>query len=60
MIASTTMRLLIGFAVVAGLGVVAAANVHLLRASLQSRPECVPHLKVPGADGQFRAARPSC
>lgn len=53
-------RLLVGFAVVIGLGIFAAANVHLVRTSFVSQPDCVPHLKIPGKNGQFRAAQSSC
>ncbi len=53
-------RLLVGFAVVVGLGIFAAANVHLVRTSFVSQPDCVPHLKTSGKNGQFRAAQSSC
>lgn len=53
-------RLWISLAVVVGLGVVAAANVHLVRTSFLSLPDCVPHLKAPGENGRFRAAQSSC
>lgn len=53
-------RLLVGFAVVVGLGIFAAANVNLVRTSFVSQPDCVPHLKAPGKNGQFRAAQSSC
>lgn len=51
---------LVGFAIIVGLGALAAANVHLVRTAFLSQPDCVPHLKVPGEDGQFRAAQSSC
>jgi hypothetical protein len=53
-------RLFIGLAIVFGLGVIAIANIHLVRASFLSQPDCVPHLKTPGQDGLFRAAKSSC
>ncbi|MDG4892487.1 hypothetical protein P9272_02605 [Mesorhizobium sp. WSM4976] len=53
-------RVMVGFAVVVGLGIFAAANVHLVRTSFVSQPDCVPHLKTPGKNGQFRAAQSSC
>ncbi len=56
----TKRRLLVSLVIVAGLGIVAAGNVHLVWASLQSQPDCVPHVKAPGQDGQFRAAKSSC
>ncbi len=55
-----TRRLLISLAIMAGLGALAAANVHLVRSALLSQPDCVSHLKAPGENGQFRAAQPSC
>lgn len=60
MTVKTRNRLIAAACIVAGLGLIAAANVHLVRASLLSQPECVPHLKAPGGNGQFRAAKPSC
>ena len=47
-------------AVLAGLGLFAAANAQLFHASFSTQPDCVPHLKAPGAPGQFRAAQSSC
>lgn len=57
---SMRKRLIISFVIIIGLGLFAAANVHLVRASLVSQPDCVPHLKAPGENGRFRAAQPSC
>ncbi|MBN9010648.1 MAG: hypothetical protein J0H63_11130 [Rhizobiales bacterium] len=54
------MRLVIGLAVFAGVIGFAAANAHLVWTSVSSEPDCVPHLKDPGAAGEFRAARSSC
>jgi len=56
----TRRRLLVSLAIMTGLGIIAAGNVHLVWASLQSQPDCVPHLKAPGQNGQFRAAKSSC
>lgn len=50
----------VALAVVAGIGLFAAANAHLIWTSVHSEPDCVPHLKAPGAEGQFRAAQSSC
>ena len=50
----------VALAVLAGIGLFAAANAHLIWRSVNSQPDCVPHLKSPGADGQFRAAQSSC
>ena len=46
--------------VVAGILVLAAANVHLVYVALASQPDCVAHVKNDGADGTYRAAKPSC
>ncbi|HEX7073572.1 MAG TPA: twin-arginine translocation signal domain-containing protein [Hyphomicrobiaceae bacterium] len=56
----TRRRLLVGLAIATGLGIIGAANAHLVWASLKSQPECVPHVKAPGHNGQFRAAKSSC
>jgi hypothetical protein len=56
----TRSRLLVGLAVLAGLGLFAAANAHLVWTSFLSQPDCVPHLKERGENGQFQAAQPSC
>jgi hypothetical protein len=43
------------------LGLVAAANAHLVAVSFGSQPDCVPHLKSPAEDAVgFHAANPSC
>lgn len=53
-------RVMVGLAVLAGIGIFIAANAHLIWTSVHSQPDCVPHLKLPGQDGQFRAAQSSC
>lgn len=53
-------RAIVGLAVLAGIGIFAAANAHLIWTSVHSQPNCVPHLKLPGEDGRFRAAESSC
>lgn len=53
-------RVMVGLAVLAGIGIFAGANAHLLWTSMRSQPDCVPHLEAPGQDGQFRAAKSSC
>jgi hypothetical protein len=53
-------RLTVGLLVLAGVGVFAGANAHLVWTSIRSQPDCVPHLMSPGQDGQFRAAQSSC
>lgn len=37
-----------------------AANAHLVWVAVTSQPECVPHIRSPGADGAYRAARSNC
>ena len=54
------MRLAVGLGVLAGVAAFTAANAHLIWTSFQSQPDCVPHLKDPGAARQFRAAESSC
>jgi hypothetical protein len=56
----TKTRVMVGLAVLAGIGIFAAANAHLVWTSVRSQPDCVPHLDAPGQDGQFRAAKSSC
>jgi len=53
-------RMIAGLTVLLALGLFAAANAHLIWASVRSQPDCVPHLKAPGQDGGFRAAQSSC
>ncbi|MGE3290822.1 MAG: hypothetical protein AB7I59_20375 [Geminicoccaceae bacterium] len=53
-------RLVVVLAILAGIGLVAVANAHLVWTSMRSQPDCVPHLKAPGQDGGFRAAQSSC
>ncbi|PWJ83775.1 hypothetical protein C7441_108169 [Pseudaminobacter salicylatoxidans] len=60
MTARTKQRLLLGLWVLVGVSVFVGANVHLLWNSLLSQPDCVPHAKAPGQNGQFRAAQSSC
>lgn len=53
-------RIMVGLAILVGFGVFAGANAHLIWTSVQSQPDCVPHLTVPDQSGQYRAARSSC
>ena len=48
--------------VIAGLALVAAANVHLVYVSFASQADCVPHLQEPGdpAKNTYAAANSSC
>lgn len=57
---SPRSRLVVALAVTAGIGIVVAANAHLVWTSLRTQPDCVAHLKEPGQDGRFRAAQSSC
>lgn len=41
-------------------GVLLAANAHLVYAAFSSQPDCVSHLKAAGEPGTFRAAKSSC
>ncbi|HWL05139.1 MAG TPA: hypothetical protein VNQ99_09420 [Xanthobacteraceae bacterium] len=52
-------RLSLGL-VVGGTVVFVAANGHLVYTALTSQPDCVPHMKSPGSDGTYRAARSAC
>jgi hypothetical protein len=54
------MRLLVWVVVPLAILLFAAANVHLVYIAVRSQPDCVPHLKDRGGDGQFRAARSAC
>lgn len=53
-------RALVVLAVVIGIGVLLAANAHLVFVAFTSQPECVDHLKAPGAEGGYRAAKSAC
>jgi len=53
-------RVGVALAVLAAIGIFVAANAHLIWTSIGSQPDCVPHLKVQGQDGRFRAAQSSC
>jgi hypothetical protein len=39
---------------------VVAANIHLVYVAVNSQPECVPHLKEAGKNGNYRAAKSAC
>jgi hypothetical protein len=43
-----------------GTALVIGANVHLVYVAVGSQPDCVPHAKVTGEPGAFRAAKPAC
>jgi hypothetical protein len=54
-----TLRLLLVAAVVI-VGVLLAANAHLVYVAFSSQPDCVAHLKGEGEPGTFRAAKSAC
>jgi hypothetical protein len=54
-----TLRLLLVAAVVI-IGVLLAANAHLVYVAFSSQPDCVIHLKGEGEPGTFRAAKSAC
>ena len=41
-------------------GVLLAANAHLVYVAFSSQPDCVTHLKGEGENGTFRAAKSAC
>jgi hypothetical protein len=51
---------LVWLAVVAGLALLLAANAHLVFVAFTSQPDCVEHIKAPGTDGTYRAAKSAC
>lgn len=54
-------KLLISLVVATGLSLVILANIHLVYVAIQSRPDCVDHLKVKGQQsGTYRAADSAC
>lgn len=54
-----TRRLLMLTALVL-VGVLLAANAHLVYVAFVSQPDCVAHLKGEGEHGTFRAAKSAC
>ena len=61
---STTMKtpLRVYIWVLLGLGLLFAANGHLVYVAMTSQPECVAHVRSggPARDGSFSAAKSSC
>lgn len=55
----STRRLLVLIAVVI-VGVLVAANAHLVYVAFSSQPDCVTHLKDEGEPGTYRAAKSAC
>lgn len=54
------MRVWVWLTVALGIGVLFAANAHLVFVAVTSQPDCVTHSKARGADGTYRAARSAC
>lgn len=55
----STRRVLVIAAVVI-VGVLLAANAHLVYVAFSSQPDCVTHLKGEGEHGTYRAAKSAC
>ena len=54
-------RVVISVAVASIISIVVIGNVHLVYVAMQSRPDCVGHLKEKGDEpGTFRAAKSAC
>lgn len=51
---------LVWLTVAAGLALLIGANVHLVFVAFTSQPGCVEHLKAPGTNGNYRAAKSAC
>ena len=54
-----TRRMLAAGALVI-VGVLLAANAHLVYVAFSSQPDCVTHLKGEGEQGTYRAAKSAC
>lgn len=54
-----TTRIVVTVAVVL-VGVLLAANAHLVYVAFSSQPDCITHLKDQGENGTYRAANSSC
>lgn len=55
--ARTVLFILVG----GGIALFMAANIHFAYMAFSTQPDCVQHLKTPGANpGEFRAAKPAC
>lgn len=55
----STRRVLVIAALVI-VGVLLAANAHLVYVAFSSQPDCVAHLKDEGEHGTYRAAKSAC
>jgi len=58
--ASIKTRLFIWSLVSAALLLFFVANAHLVYVAYDSQPDCMPHLKEAGNNGNFRAAKSAC
>ncbi|MBU1304084.1 MAG: hypothetical protein KKF33_01010 [Alphaproteobacteria bacterium] len=54
-----TRRILVAMAVIL-VGVLLAANAHLVYVAFSSQPECIAHLQDLGESGTYRAANSAC
>lgn len=53
-------RRVLAIAAMVMVGVLLAANAHLVYVAFSSQPDCVAHLKGEGEDGTYRAAKSAC
>ena len=53
-------RRLLAIAAIVIVGVLLAANAHLVYVAFSSQPDCVTHLKGEGEQGTYRAAKSAC
>jgi hypothetical protein len=54
-----TRRMMVAVAVVL-VGVLLAANAHLVYVAFSSQPDCITHLQDQGENGTYRAAKSAC
>ncbi|MCR6670573.1 hypothetical protein [Devosia ginsengisoli] len=53
-------RRMLAIAAIVIVGVLLAANAHLVYVAFSSQPDCVAHLKGEGDHGTYRAAKSAC
>ncbi|MCZ4345192.1 hypothetical protein PSC71_15590 [Devosia sp. J2-20] len=56
---SDTRRMMVAVAFVL-IGVLLAANAHLVYVAFSSQPDCITHLQDAGENGTYRAAKSAC
>ncbi|MBS3848296.1 hypothetical protein KD146_06255 [Devosia sp. BSSL-BM10] len=54
-----TRRMMVAVALVL-IGVLLAANAHLVYVAFSSQPDCITHLQDAGENGTYRAAKSAC